>query len=422
MLRPEFWLVAMANAGSFKSHPIFDYLPFDFVLLAFGMLFLLIIARTSPQMRWGRGMFLTAFAIVPFLAYYCGRTLGSGSTEGTKQAILLVGMCGPAFVIALFWTAQLWPRARHFLAAQAMLALILSIPCIAYRFLPAADLNSDQIPGFNDSITLSTAIAIGAVAFVLRNFSASFVRFGIRFMIVLAVMLIALLANGAKGPLFAAILSIGLVVLVWHMRWLLTGLFKSAHLFFAICAGLAALCTLAVLQPGRMVTLTRIFLAFSEESASVSSRAERLSITSALWKKAPVLGHGPGSSEAVLGAHYGAPDYPHNIVLELLADTGVVGLILFMPIGLAAFYGIFGRTDSSRRHAAVSAGACALCALLCATTSGKFTDHRQLFLFSGATCGVLTAVGIRSVRNPGGTTAVPCQERGSPAVRLRPSS
>jgi len=140
-----------------------------------------------------------------------------------------------------------------------------------------------------------------------------------------------------------------------------------------------------------MVTLQRAALSFSEESASVSTRVERIIIAVQLWQAAPLIGLGPGSSAATLEAHYGSPDYVHNVVLELLADVGVIGLLLFAPVMLPPGGAIFISNADNSRPLAVAMAACALCGILCALSSGKLTDHRQLFLFAGLTLGVLTA-------------------------------
>lgn len=72
---------------------------------------------------------------------------------------------------------------------------------------------------------------------------------------------------------------------------------------------------------------------------SVAGRLDLYNEAFDLIQQAPLLGHGIGSF-GYLTDYQGLSSYPHNIFLEILVNTGVVGLVLFLtalvPIGLYA--------------------------------------------------------------------------------------
>lgn len=90
------------------------------------------------------------------------------------------------------------------------------------------------------------------------------------------------------------------------------------------------------------------------------------------WLEAPAFGNGLGSFALVTPL-----EYPHNILMEFLCETGIVGLLLFLALFLSSTARQFVSANPERGLLL------AVVALLfvAAQASGDFVDSRLLFLF-----------------------------------------
>jgi O-antigen ligase len=90
------------------------------------------------------------------------------------------------------------------------------------------------------------------------------------------------------------------------------------------------------------------------------------------WLEAPIFGNGLGSFALVTDL-----EYPHNILMEFLCETGVVGLILFLMLLLGAGFRQFVGANPERGLILALIALFAVAAM----ASGDFVDSRFLFLF-----------------------------------------
>jgi O-antigen ligase len=151
-------------------------------------------------------------------------------------------------------------------------------------------------------------------------------------------------------------------------RWLYLGLFLGLGFVLAIAGGrgpllYAALCSLIPIAlslrlPKRRVLLSRAMLSVlvlllatagglvlyktatdqrlatfdrMERLAEGNPRTEAYAETIEIWHEAPLLGAGTGSWPLLTGRG-DRTIYPHNLVLELGAENGLVGLLLFLAL------------------------------------------------------------------------------------------
>lgn len=154
------------------------------------------------------------------------------------------------------------------------------------------------------------------------------------------VAIFTLLILGARGPL---IFCIGLIFLGYLLSALidkksvsLTGRLRFLVLFFVIAGGFLTLVSSNELVSSQLErTLSRVELLFSEDKGgSVNTRVEHLYHAIEMISDKPIFGFGIGS----FGMHnYGvdARAYPHNIILELWSEAGLIGLTLFLAFLLS---------------------------------------------------------------------------------------
>ncbi|MBI4435784.1 O-antigen ligase family protein [Candidatus Uhrbacteria bacterium] len=152
-----------------------------------------------------------------------------------------------------------------------------------------------------------------------------------------AIMLVGILLSGTRGAL-VGLLAAGIFWLgakAFTRRDQLTDVLGKTLAAFVVCGALLfAIASLAPEQTGlsRLVELT---------GANVQSRLAYWEMGLRGWQQAPVLGLGPGNfyrladqmfTQETYDSSTAWPDKPHNIAIEWLATTGIVGFALYLAL------------------------------------------------------------------------------------------
>jgi O-antigen ligase len=217
------------------------------------------------------------------------------------------------------------------------------------------------------------------------------------------VLCFVLATGGGRGPLLSTVLPllipIGLAVRLTPRKFRYSRALLSVFLLMLAAAGGLAL--YATLTQQRLATIDRL-----ERLQEGNPRTELYAEWSEFWPRAPLLGHGAGSWPILRGI----PDitsYPHNLFTELLVESGVVGLVLFLAI-----VGVVLRPVSLERLRRDPQALCAMmlfaCAFLNAMTTGDLPGNRAVFMMLG----VLALFAVRPLG-----TAAPAAARRQPAPR-----
>jgi len=190
----------------------------------------------------------------------------------------------------------------------------------------------------------------------------------------------ATLIAGARGPVLALILSLALFFALSARG------FPSIRIErYALRLGVVMLCVLAifgVVGQEMFSTLTfRSQVLVTEVGVSALTRLTLYREALDLWARSPIWGNGIGQfSVAVAGEDVRL--YPHNVILELGAELGLIGVLIFaMMIGMAFAKSLV--TLGAQRGSAKAATRYLLVvccfALLNAMVSGDINDNRILF-------------------------------------------
>lgn len=168
-----------------------------------------------------------------------------------------------------------------------------------------------------------------------------------------------LLLTLSRGSLLAGVIVFGMMA---YMRFL-----KPGHL---LVSALAIAVLILVVQPGviaRMVSLERLKGLIGRPSAASqapdSSAVRRYVLNVAAWhvfKDHPILGVGPGQFaehySTVYGNRVGLVEQRktyrgHNLYLETLAETGLIGFVSFLSVVVAIMLGLWkARKQMMGRH------------------------------------------------------------------------
>jgi O-antigen ligase len=186
-----------------------------------------------------------------------------------------------------------------------------------------------------------------AMAFALAIFS----RFGsLKQLVALAIFGVCvyfLLVNGARGPLLGTVAA-ALLATVVHLPRIGNNRIELAH---AQLLGLGIV-VLGIVYVGYLVatdqsiyTLNRFLTLFEEADDPLlrrgANRFDQFAGAYRLWLDAPVFGHGLAGFYYLFGVTREIPgNHPHNIILQILVEFGIIGLVffaLFMASGLRHF-------------------------------------------------------------------------------------
>lgn len=192
------------------------------------------------------------------------------------------------------------------------------------------------------------------------------------------ILILAVIFSNSNGPVFALLLTVVLCLLFIsrmtlgrRLQWLVATL--------SVFIGLYALLPSAYVH--RFAGLVEANFA---ESSSVSSRLAKWDTAMQAFTDSPIVGVGTGGFAALTEAEQ---DYPHNLILELLSEHGLIGFACMAGfVGLVLLRSYAGISDESsmvQRKLLIPIFAGTVFLLLAAQTSGSLLDLRLLFVFLG---------------------------------------
>lgn len=258
----------------------------------------------------------------------------------------------------------------------------------------------DQIAGFQTGLeedfggryqSISRVLAIGAVVAGVIAFTSRDLRIRVALFSVAALLLLQILYTGGR---------VGLLIIVISAPLLLASLLRGAQL-----VGYVTTCVVAVILfnyvidlfavvqfvwPGEVpLTIQRVLLEFGEDTSSQFQLLERSNLwrlAVELWQENPLLGVGLAGYPVAAGIGDVTGVYPHNLVLELASETGLIGLMLF---GAFFLYVVLGevRADASRAEHMLAVGILA-CGIAISSVISDFSLQRELFIGLGLYAGL----------------------------------
>jgi len=381
------WLFALfLFAGYYKADPRLGFIQ-HYVDITLLFLFLSGLAFVFRWLKWGLHyslprsfarialLFLLLAVIIVAGALWSG-SRGYGLEKAAKFCVLTVwAFWGGALLITDFRAV------RSFAWAVATIATVMAIDGI----LKSPD-SRQFITAFGSNyIALARGGGFGLLAtvgFLLSTESKRVVRLWL--WVIAVLQLWATLSAGARGPVLALILSF-LVYFAVSLR----GFPPLKAERFAVRLGVLILLVvipIAIAAQELFSTLvSRTAVALSQGGASMLTRLELYRAALGLWAESPIWGHGTGQfAVAVAGAD--VRSYPHNIVFELGAETGIIGVLIFgIMVGAAFLYGLRcvfrGRGLSKRVARYLLVASCFT--LWNAMVSGDINDNRILFTTLG---------------------------------------
>jgi O-antigen ligase len=374
---PELTLVLYVNAGLFKADPRLSSLSslFDLTLALAALLAASVAYRVvwrRERITWVREMSLVlAFAglILIRLLY---TPAGSYATEKAFRfvSLTLLAFFTPLVIIKSY--RSIW----IFMMGWVGFAALLAIEAVGQLS------TGQRLSAFNATpIALSRALGVGIIILLFAVLMGQLSR---RWKLLAAaavvVMFVALVGSGARGPLLMLVVTLVFTLGLSIVR----GGRRLQSLLVMGAFGIAVVSILGLnLIPA--VSLQRFTVLVDQTGVDTSSQA-RLMVMQVAWElftTSPLFGRGTGSVSA-----FGAGrelSYPHNVLLELAAETGLVGLGLYLALVGLVLWRLISRVNRRAKHGPLWLALIAMLVytFLNAMVSGDLSDNRDFWLFAG---------------------------------------
>jgi O-antigen ligase len=203
-----------------------------------------------------------------------------------------------------------------------------------------------------------------------------------------AILLVApLLLSGSRGGMIAALIAAAAVLAV---PWCNAEVRRAkVAVLVLLVLGVAAYSLLEAMPSERLPSAVSRYNSLVSElpgGLSVAARREAVSVAWGMFLQSPVWGHGVGAFST-----RDALEYPHNVFLELLSETGLLGALIFLALCLAAALSLMRLLRASEPPARAAAvwllGMVAFIGVA-SQVSGDLYATRYLFVFLGMVGGV----------------------------------
>jgi len=379
------WLFALfLFAGYYKADPRLAFiqthidLTLLFLILSF-LMFLYRLLRKPFAQRVPIGFVKEAAFFLLLAACFLGGLLITQSKgyglDKTLRFIVLTGWAffGTAFLITDYLSLRRFSWAVVIISTMMAIDALSNYPGVGrVSFVTALGSNYIALARGGGFGLLAT------LAFLLPTERRLLARLTLWAMAALQVL--AALTAGARGPVLALILSF-MFFFVLSVRGFPQLRIERFALRFGVLTFTAFIAIAIAGQELFPTLVSRTRIALTGVDISLLTRLELYRAALALWGESPIWGKGSGQFGLVVAGE-DIRSYPHNIVLELGAETGIIGVFIFViMVGVAFVEGLRGVYSNNGLSKTVARYSLVIScfALLNAMVSGDINDNRVLF-------------------------------------------
>lgn len=331
-------------SGRYKTFPELQGLPVDFTLLFFVVTAALIAwALVSGRMR-PFPLSLPVLLMILFSEFSAASLFWSSLDWLNKDKLVRFLALTSTSFFAAHMLAQDKHRLERLIRMMAWLSCAILVYYVYYRYGLGIDMQAANAPSGRVPADSNNYLEYNAHASMLFIFCIALAVFGSWKQMCTALagagaMLFLLTTIGGRGPLALALLAIPLMGLGLSLRphGTVQGLMRLSMFVAALCVIAAGTYTAMVQAYGsetwqHLRTLSRYEMQISsEDTTSMDERRDARDLAVRQWHEKPILGWGIGEFrvESAVG-------YPHNLLLEILMELGLVGAFIFFPVCIAA--------------------------------------------------------------------------------------
>lgn len=379
------WIFALFLVSEyFKADPRLGFIQtrIDITLLLLGLsfsIFLYRMIRNPSSLRipwsflWQACLFLLLAAL--FVAGLVHTESNGYGLDKTMRFVFLTGWTffGAALLIRDFMSLKRFSLAL--VAISAAMAIDAALKYGQYERLTAFG---------GDYISLGRACGLGLITIIAFFLPMECKRwFRLSLWILAALLLFSALGSGSRGPVISLMLSL-LVFFMLNFRGSSSLKIDRFALKLGVMMLFAAI-IFFILGGQNSSLFSRIQLAIGGTDPSAAGRLYYYRVALEQFAASPIWGLGPGQfSIGVTGEEIAL--YPHNIFLELGAESGLLGIIIFVTMIVIAFGNglvhLYRKNGASRIASRYLLVVCCFF-LLNAMVSYDINGNRILFAFFG---------------------------------------
>lgn len=364
----------LVHIGAFKGIDALAQFPVDLTLLFTLIVLALALATLTQPKLQSRGHMWPLLAL--WALFLLGVPFVGTQPYALTKVLFLFTLCAClAWVSAAavsrteFLGGVLWSQVTAGVVMALLLAALGGHSSTGSRLL---------LEGSN---SIGAARVVGAAVVVLMALAFTSRRRLIIHGLIVGLLLSILIGIGSRGPVLFALVA--LLATASFARW--SGIQRFARLVGSIALASALIYVVLVEAPSRS-NVERLLLPFTEDVTGDSSIAVRIQLIRAslsLIAKAP-FGVGWGNFANAARAN-GLPvsvsqPYPHNVLLEVAVEAGVVPLIALFAVTVIALRSL--HRLSSTPHG-TAAFALAIYFVGNSLVSGDITSNRAMWCFIG---------------------------------------
>jgi len=377
-------VVATMNAALYKKMETIQSISVLDPTVMFALISIFCLAaRTLLLWRSRQAMVQNRSLLLWFIALCVGMSIGVigpySTRYGIDKLLRFVGLTAPLVFLASTWDrGDIQEYLGLLLLASSIVALLEVLPVDIRRAY-----GDGSAPNYLAIGRWTGCGAIVALMLWYRMASNGLGRFvGI---CAWAICTYVLLAVGGRGPIIAYVLS---TVIAQLFAPIFDGEAVSHRRIKGIILGLIGLMLVAYVilwAPIDAFSLAQAkfrLLMSSERGVSTLTRARFFREALVIFLENPLVGVGLGGF-ALKGLQIATREYPHNLLLEILSETGIVGFVPLVGLLVTSLRGYKRKIRSSDRRERVlleSALTLLLFAFVNAMVSGDINDNRMLFV------------------------------------------
>lgn len=335
------WLFALfLFAGNYKADPRLAFVQTHiditvlFWILSF-CAFLYRILKKPSTIKITQEFGIVAVLFLLLVACLVGSLLYSESTRyGLDKTLQFIVLTSWAFFGAGFLISDLFSLKRF---SWAIVAIAVAMALDALAKYPGVGQIGIVRALEGTGVALARVTGLGLltiVAFLLPTSRTLLMKLVLLNIAVLQ--LFGALIAGARGPVIALIPSLALFFVLS-----IGGVFPFIRIErYALRLSVVMFCVLVILGIfGRDLFATlgfRMQVLIHGGGTSALTRLAFYREALDLWARSPIWGNGVGEFAIVVRGQ-DVPVYPHNIILELGAETGLIGVLVFITLLIVAF-------------------------------------------------------------------------------------
>jgi O-antigen ligase len=381
----EFFIVILIFIGRFKKITYITNLPMDPTLV---MLVIAALMSIPLLINWRERFDLHARLILScFILFVCWAVISLSWTpnyhDALHKVLLLVGVCLPLYLWGILIASET-ERVQRVMRILFVFALIYAVMTLCWRMLHVHKGLADLFGSDPSSVSHITGLGM-----ILSSFYLFFAKEKNWLQIIFLLCAFSLctyvtLATAEKAAILAAVIVIFGQYGLFFMRTknkirYLPALLMLVAIIIMIFSPLFL--TKAQLVPliGRIVS-DHAHLTFAETSVGIRWHLYQLAWQ--VFSKHIITGGGIGSFMVLSGVF----KYPHNVILEIAAELGLIGLLLFSALLLWPCYVCLRYWRRIDINISVSLLSVFLYSLLIALANSSITSDRLLIISMGLLC------------------------------------